>query len=345
MEDILMGGFNSPNKGARIEFPDKPNEYFLVEHVESGVDPRGQKFWYAAVADKNEQRRKIGSDQVKSWKHFVGPNYKWHDEMLDRVKWEAKQKEQYKLVAAFEQKYKFPDGRTLRRVVISIRAGSPGDLGAFDGERMYIKDIDYEHETIRLAPINEDLADLSLSSVPAAVIAAYTDPALAPTVAARTVKLPEGTINMEQFLSMTPEFNKLVERGQVHARVQVYKNYGQDINDPMAEGCGEERYLNDMADLRFIPVGPNDASEEQEAHYVLNDAPPLNSKGNESLFGPWQASLKIDNPISQEAMMEIMRFTGKSPEQITTSSSGITVHSGPLYKNMVALGYFCQVNA
>jgi hypothetical protein len=156
---------------------------------------------------------------------------------------------------------------------------------------------------------------------------------------------------MEQFLSMTPEFNKLVERGQVHARVQVFKNYRKSASDPRMDGYGEERYLDDMASLGFDnPIGvPHSTSEEEQdvAHYVLSDAPlyfgPDGDK--KSLFGPWQASLKIDHPISQEAMLEIIKFTGKNPEQITTTSNGITIHSGPLYKNMVALGYFCQVGA
>jgi hypothetical protein len=339
----------APKKGDRIELSNKPNEYFLVEKVTPGTDGRGQQFWIAVVIDKNQNKLTLHSDNVSSWKHFQNPNYPWHDEMIRDREDQELRRTQEGLVAGFEARHKFDDGRPLKRnMILSVLDGAIGDLGVFSGERVYVKEIDYQTETVKVVPANEELADLGGLTVPAADLITHSRPVLSQRVAVEPVRLPGGeTVNMETFISMTPEFNKMVQAGQVTARVQVFKNYRSSSGDERNEGYGEERYLQDMANLGFTnPVGvrTNVSKEEREgAHYIQNDAPLTfdASGGKTSLFGPWQATIRISQPISQAAMLEIIRFTGKTPEQIYAASDGAKIfHSNPLYKNMVAIGHF-----
>ena len=325
--------FNPPQRGDRIELPNRPGQYYLVtDRPQTGSDPRGQGFWQTRVKDQEGREQMLSSDRVPSWSHFKGPNYQWHDQELQQRQMDQKRKEQQQQVGQFEQAYRFQDGQVLRErvppMVLKVKEGAPGDMGAFVNERVGVVGVDYTSGNVTIAPMGMD--DMQVT-VPAAQLMQFAEPAVAAGAAKQKVTLQDGTkTDMEHLLGMTPEFNKAVLRGQVQAATQIYQNYSNK------SGGGIDQYMREMMAMGFEP---------NESHYKLNSTEQKfdPSGGKENLRGAWQSTLRIAPPVSPGMMEEIMRIAPRS--QIKgTPQTGLTVHSNPLYKNMVALGHFEQTS-
>lgn len=333
-----VAAFMPPQKGSRIEVPNRPGEYYLViDKPEVGRDPRGYQFWQARVKDREGKEQRLSSDQVASWSHFKGQNYQWHDEDNERQKWANQQKEQATLIQGFEAKFKFPDGQPLRKnpnrpMLLSIVENAPGNLNVFSGEKVYLKDIDYQSATVKLEPISPDFAEFAphLAAIPAAEVVAGTKPAMRAEVVMEPVRLPSGEkVTAGDMMKMTPELNKLARMpGKIGLEAQVYANY-------QGKGFGGEDYFVNEMGKRGI-----EAEHVQSlTNYRINNVQPkVDEMGKRlNIFGAWQGNVMIEPPISPEVEAEIRAIAPES--QIQKRRDGkILVQSNALYKQMVSLG-------
>jgi len=337
LRNCKFAAFQAPQKGDRIELPNRPGEYYLVsDRPEVGKDPRGQSFWQARVKDREGKEQMFSSDNIPSWRHFKGQNYDWHDADIQKGQWQKQQKEQAGLINNFENKYRFPDGQPLRKnpgrpMVVSVGRDATGPLAVFADEKLYIKDVDYQRETVSLEPMGEGLGELAseLVAVPAGIVVQGTKPAMRPEVLAESVRLPGGNVvTAEDLMYMTRELNKLARMGHVRLEAQVYANYeGKGMT-------GEQYFVNEMA-KRGIP----EEEVQQSTNYRINNvAAKLDANGKRTnIFGAWQGNVIIEQPVAPEVLEEIKQIAPES--QIQKRRDGvILVQSNALYKQMVSLG-------
>jgi hypothetical protein len=337
-KNCKFAAFQSPKDGDRIELPNKPGEYYLVlEKPRIGRDQRGSQFWYARVKDKAGREQTLSSDNIASWKHYQGSNYQWHDEQIAKKKWETQQEEQAQLIADFESKYIFHDGQPLRTnprrpMLVNVAGEAIGDLSLFADEQLYIVEIDYMNEAVKMSPQKQEFKEMAgqTAAVPASLVVKYCTPAMSEEVKHEPVRLPDGqVITAEELLHMTPGLNEMARRGMVELRAQVYLNYenARGVN-------GEEYFVREMAKRG---IDPNMTQEITQ--YRLNETPakygPDNRRTN--IFGAWQGDVYISPPISKEAEEEILSISPESKIQ-RRRDGGFLVQSNPLYKQMVSLG-------
>lgn len=326
-----FAAFNAPQRGDRIEMPNRPGEYFLiVDKPTSGKDPRGQLFWQARAKDRDGREQMLNSDNIPSWKHFKGPNYPWHDEDVAKQKHDKIQKEQSGLIQAFNAKYVFRDGQPLsRKQIVSVEPNAPASLSLFAGEKLSVKEINYQTETASLEPIGAGLGEFAseLASIPAGDIVAGCKPAMRPEVMKEIVRLPSGqSITAEELMYMTPELNKLAKQRRVALEVQVYANY--------KNGLGEQHFLADMNKRGIDP----ESAQALTKYRINNVQPKFDASGKQlNIFGAWQGNVIIDPPITPEIAAEISRIAPES--QIQKRRDGrLLVQSNSLYKQMITLG-------
>lgn len=340
---LRTGAFNAPNKGDRISLPEKPGEYFLItESPQAGVDARGQQFWYASAMDPQGNQTVLKSDDISSWSHFKGQNYPWHEEMLEKRRYEKQQKEQAALVEQFETKYFFNDSRPLktnpaRPLLIEVQEGAQGDLELFSGEQLRVKDIDYQNETVNLEPVDDDLlADPALAAalqgVPAGSVVASAAPALPAAVAMERMKVPvvdsEGkttfqNVSAEEFMGMIPELTKLADRGQVRLNATVYMNYQK--GDKNGEQVFEEILASRGVGLEDVSYSPNNTPRK------------VSEKGFVSPMYAWTGDVYFAPPVSEEAIEEAKKIATSS--QVAPRQDGsLHVFNNDLYKTMLSLG-------
>ncbi len=336
-KNCKFAAFMAPQKGDRIETPNRPGQYYLVnDRPESGRDPRGQQFWHARVKDQEGKEQMLSSDNVPSWKHFKGKNYQWHDADIEKSKWEKQQKEQAGIINDFESKYRFSDGQPLRKnpnrpMVVTVTRDATGQLAVFADEKLYIKDIDYQNQTVSMESIGEEFGEFAsaLVSVPAAEVVQGTKPAMRPEVLAEQVKLPSGQmITAEDLMYMTKELNKLARNGKVRLEAQVYANYqGKGMT-------GEQYFVNEMAKRGIDP----EQAQQMTGYRLNNVAAKVDANGHRTnIFGAWQGNVIIEPPVAPEVIEEIRQIAPES--QIQKRRDGmILVQSNALYKQMVSMG-------
>lgn len=337
-KNCKFAAFQPPQKGDRIELANRPGEYFLIlSKPETGRDQRGQSFWYARAKDSQGREQTLSSDNIGSWKHFSGPNYPWHDEDIAKDKWHKQQEEIAERIEDFESKYVFNDGQPLRTnpgrpLVLMVAPNATGPLAPFAGERVQIKEIDYDNQTVRMEPVAQEFMEFApaIAAVPAKDVVASTSPATRPEIKMEPVRLPDGqVITAEELMWRTPTLNELARRGQVSLRAQVYQNYSN------AKGMtGEDYFIREMS-LRGI--SPEDVQAATEYH--LNQTPAkIGPDGKRlNIFGAWQGDVLISPPIGNEARDEIASIAPASKIQARRDGSFL-VQSNPLYKQMVGLG-------
>jgi hypothetical protein len=333
--------FNAPKKGDKIEIPGRLGEYFLVmDPPERGTDASGQQFWSARVMGKDGREQFLSSDRVPAWKHYQGQSYEWHNEQVAREKFEAEQQQKVQLIEHFESQYVFPDGQPLRAnprrpITVSVASGAAGPLAVFADERLQIKAIDYENETVRLVAIDPAFAEYegALAAVPAGDVVSHSQPVSKPDIGNEPVRLPTGqVITADEFMEMTPGLNELAQRGQVSLTerpAQVYANYEN------AKGVGGEEYFVIEMARRGVP-----AELVQEAtNYRLNRTPAkLDANGKRlNIWGAWQGDVVISPPVSKQVEAEIAAIAPQSKSQKRRDGT-ILVQSNPLYKQMISLG-------
>lgn len=336
---IIVSGFNAPKQGDRIEIPSRPGEYMVVtEKPQTGRDARGLGFWRTRVKDRTGAERSLTSDEVKSWQHFTGPLYDWHQEEMTRQEQEKKRKEQTEQVSSFEEKFRYPDGQTLRErvppMVVKVKPGAPGNLGAFSGERVAVKNVDYVQGTVRLVPVGEEIDELALT-LPADEVMPWTEPAMPVGAALEKVTLQNGqTVDMERVLGMTPGFNRMVLEGKVRVTaLQVYVNYQTQKHTGFSKFESEMEALGMGAQAGDNPDGG--LFKENHAERKFDEMGRQTSPR-----GAWQATLQITPPVSKAVEAEIAALAPQSQIIKSAKDGTITVHSNPLFKNMVALGHF-----
>lgn len=340
-----LAAFQPPQKGDRIELSNRPGEYYLVlEKPQVGQDPRGMSFWYARAKDSTGREQTLNSDNIASWKHFRGQNYKWHDEDVAKQQWEKQQESQAAQIEGFESKYVFPDHQPLRKnpgrpMTLLVKKDAAGALGAFAGERVQVKDIDYQTEAVTLEPVNPEFADLGsgLIGIPAGEVVQFADPAMRPEVKAEPVRLPNGqVITAEQLMQMTPSLNELARRGQISLKAQVYQNYSN------AKGLSGEDYF--IRDMSMRGISPEEVAAATQ--YKLNTTPAkLDDRGHrQNIFGAWQGDVVILPPIGDLVKNEIASIAPASKIQLRKDGSYL-VQSNPLYKQFVGLGVLDQARA
>lgn len=325
--------FNPPQKGDRIELPNRPGQYFLVtDRPQAGSDPRGQGFWQTRVKDNEGREQMLSSDRTPSWSHFKGPNYQWHDQEIQQARWQQEQKQQAGKIAAFDQQYKFPDGQAIKKSpgrpqVLTVTKNATGDLAAFEGVRVHVMDVNYDAQTVSLKPVDPEFADLAMADVPAADVVRGAVPAMNPVALKEVVRLPNGEkVDAEQLMHMTPGLNRLARAGQVSLRVQVYVNYES------GRGNGESMFAGDMQNRGISPE-----NVEQVTQYRRNNTPLTINNGIRSPMGPWQGDVYISPPIPDDVMGEIAAVARNSQIQ-ERKDGGLLVQSNALYKQMVSLG-------
>jgi hypothetical protein len=332
MENCRFAAFQPPQRGDRIELPDRPGEYFLVvDKPQAGSDARGQPFWQARVKDPQGREQMLSSDRTKSWKHFSGPNHPWHDEELSQAKAATQKKDQESLISGFEDKHRFPDGQPLRtgRMLLSVGDGAPGDLGVLAGEKAYVERIDYKAETVVLKPVGDGLGDLSITA-PAADVVSHASPALSTAAAREQVSLQSGErVSAEELMSMTPGLNRLAANRQVSLKVQVYVNYVTK-----GDNSGEDVFVRHMSNRGIAP------EEVESATGMSRNNTPLKLDANGSRIspmGPYSGDVYISPPVPDDVLREVAMIAPKS--QVVTQANGVLlVHSNPLYRQMVSLG-------
>lgn len=336
-QNCKFAAFNAPQRGDRIELPNRPGDYYLVtDKPQVGKDPRGMPFWHARVKDNGGREQMLSSDRVPSWQHFKGNNYPWHDTDIQNTRFQQEQQQKAGQIQAFEEQYRFPDGQPLKRnagrpMVITVKPDAQGQLSVFAGVRLYVRDIDYDNQTVKLEPLDAEFAEFAghLAAVPAAEVIQDASPVMNPQILREPVTLPNGErIDAEQLMHMTPGLNRLARAGQVSLKAQVYVNYES------GKGTGEELFMNDMM-RRGIPQ----ENVEMMTEFKRNPAAAkFDASGAKiSPRGPWTGTVYIAAPIPEEVKREVTAVAPKS--QVFENRDGsMMVISNPLYKQMVAFG-------
>ena len=340
------GAFNAPQKGDRIEQHSKPGDYMLVtERPETNTDASGQTFWTTRVMDQAGQERFISSDEIKSWQHFKGQNYNWHDELIEKKKYDKQQKEQASIIEQFEAENVFPNGRPLRThpsrpLIVKVIENASGSLELFAGEKISVKNIEYQSNTLYLEPVDPELVSdpmfaESIKNVPVSELMANVEPIMNDNIAKEKVRIPirdnDGnetgkyeTITSEELLQLTPNLNILASRGQIEIKANVYVNYIRGDNQG-GEGVFQQMLLDRGADPETTTYYKN-TTERKE----LDD-------GSFSPRYAWTGEIIIYPPVSEEVIDEASKIAPKSQVKLLRNG-GVRIYSNSLYKNMISLG-------